>query len=68
MKDEVMNPKGRGLKFEIVCIEWCIEERKKLGKDTTFEEDQLKRHKRLWKKRRMASVTSGKLNSSGIKH
>lgn len=50
-REEVMNQKGRGLKFEIACIEDCIIERKKLGKDCSFEENLLKSYKRVAKKR-----------------
>ena len=66
MKDEVMNPKGRGLKFEIACLEWCIEERKKLNKDCTFEEGVLKCYKREAKKRGRALVTNEKSKSGGL--
>lgn len=58
--EEVMNPKGGGLKFEIACIEDCIIERKKLNKDCEFEERLLKSFKRVAKKRGLALVTSRK--------
>lgn len=66
-REEVMNPKGGGLKFEIACIEDCIKERKKLGKDCEFEERLLKSYKREAKKRGIQLVTSGGRKSSGIK-
>lgn len=66
MKDDVMNPKGRGLAFEIACIEWCIGERKKLNKDCSFEESLLKSFKRVAKKRGIILATSGKSKFSGI--
>lgn len=59
-REEVMNLKGRGLKFEIACIEDCIIERKKLGKECEFEERLLKSYKREAKKRGIQLVTSRK--------
>lgn len=60
------NPKGRGLLFEIACIEDCIKERKKLGKRSPFEEVILKSYKREAKKRGIVVPQATKSKFSGM--